>query len=126
FGIIYAVHLQPQGASYTATAEEFLSGVPLPLTDGIFGPDGALYFLTGGRRLESDLYRMYYAGSQSGSAALSATANDLRETRKQLESYHGGAREGAVDFAWPYLSHDDRFIRYAARIAVEHQPVRQW
>lgn len=126
FGIIYAVHLQPQGASYTATAEEFLSGVPLPLTDGIFGPDGALYFLTGGRRLESDLYRVYYAGSQSGSAAPSATANDLRETRKQLESYHGGAREGAVDFAWPYLSHDDRFIRYAARIAVEHQPLQQW
>ncbi|MBC7920719.1 MAG: heme-binding protein, partial [Ferruginibacter sp.] len=58
FGIIYAIHLQPQGASYTAEAEEFISGSPLPLTDGVIGPDGALYFLTGGRRLESDLYRV--------------------------------------------------------------------
>lgn len=48
FGIIYAIHLQPEGASYKAEAEEFISGSPLPLTDGIIGPDGALYFLTGG------------------------------------------------------------------------------
>jgi len=26
---------------------------PLPLTDGLVGPDGAVCFLTGGRRLES-------------------------------------------------------------------------
>ncbi|RZK67355.1 MAG: heme-binding protein, partial [Pedobacter sp.] len=49
FGIIYAVHLTPDGASYSSTAEEFLSGQALPLTDGKIGPDGALYFLTGGR-----------------------------------------------------------------------------
>ena len=60
FGIIYAIQLTPKGASYEAKAEEFLSGAPLPLTDGVIGPDGALYFLTGGRRLESDLYRVYY------------------------------------------------------------------
>ena len=29
FGIIYAVHLQPKGASYEATGEEFISGSPL-------------------------------------------------------------------------------------------------
>ena len=58
FGIIYAIHLKPEGASYKADAEEFISGAPLPLTDGIIGPDGAMYFLTGGRRLESDLYRV--------------------------------------------------------------------
>ncbi|MFN7279380.1 MAG: PQQ-dependent sugar dehydrogenase, partial [bacterium] len=53
FGIIYAVYPTPNGASYTATGEEFISGSPLPLTDGTIGPDGAMYFLTGGRRLES-------------------------------------------------------------------------
>ncbi|UJH90576.1 hypothetical protein LZ575_17580 [Antarcticibacterium sp. 1MA-6-2] len=46
FGIIYAIFPEPSGASYTAQAEEFLSGSPLPLTDGVIGPDGALYFLT--------------------------------------------------------------------------------
>src|SRR5690606_42147826 len=60
FGIVYAVQLEPDGATYRAKAEEFLSGTPLPLTDGTIGPDGALYFLTGGRRLESDLYRVYH------------------------------------------------------------------
>jgi putative heme-binding domain-containing protein len=31
-----------------------------------------------------------------------------------------------VETAWPYLSHDDRHIRFAARIAIEHQPVEKW
>ncbi|MEO6681478.1 MAG: heme-binding protein, partial [Ginsengibacter sp.] len=37
FGIIYAIHLQPDGAAYKASAEEFVSGAPLPLTDGVIG-----------------------------------------------------------------------------------------
>ena len=130
FGIIYAVHLQPQGASYSATGEEFISGSPLPLTDGVFGPDGALYFLTGGRRLDSDLYRVYYGDNSARNAATTTTAktdeNAEHALRKQLEKYHEGPKAGAVDFAWPYLKHNDRFIRYAARIAVEHQPVSEW
>ena len=32
----------------------------------------------------------------------------------------------ALAAAWPHLGHEDRFIRYAARIAVEAQPVQQW
>jgi putative heme-binding domain-containing protein len=31
-----------------------------------------------------------------------------------------------VDEVWPYLSHADRHIRFAARIAIEHQPVARW
>ncbi|MBO0952809.1 c-type cytochrome [Fibrella forsythiae] len=127
FGIMYAVHLQPQGASYKATAQEFISGSPLPLTDGQIGPDGALYFLTGGRRLESDLYRITYAGTE-------ATAPDTKapvitaehQIRTKLEQYHGAPMADAVNTAWPYLNHPDRFIRYAARVAVEHQPVAEW
>lgn len=132
FGIIYAVHLKPNGSTYTAEAEEFLSGAPLPLTDGVFGPDGALYFLTGGRRLESDLYRVYFDGKGEEKKEVqnvSTAADDpvtARTLRKELESYHGEPRQGAVDFVWPHLKHEDRFIRYAARIALEHQPVGQW
>jgi len=131
FGIIYAIHLKPNGSSYTAEPEEFLSGAPLPLTDGIIGPDGALYFLTGGRRLESDLYRVSYTGdgketAVSSPATSSGEGQEARNLRKQLEEYHGDPQKGAVDFAWPYLKHEDRFISYAARIAVEHQPVSQW
>ncbi len=129
FGIIYAVSLEPSGASYNATAEEFISGSPLPLTDGIIGPDGAMYFMTGGRRLESDLYRVHYTGDDD-SETEEMTLEDLPEehrTRRQLEAFHtGGPQAGAVDFAWPYLKHEDRFVQYAARIAVEHQPISQW
>lgn len=127
FGIIYAVHLKEQGSTYTADAEEFISGAPLPLTDGEIGPDGAMYFLTGGRRLESDLYRVYYTGSDTESVAKPVSAeSDARDIRKQLEAYHTGPKKGALEFVWPYLKHQDRFIRYAARIAVEHQPVAEW
>ena len=127
FGIIYAFHPQPDGATYKATAEEFVSGSPLPLTDGEIGPDGALYFLTGGRRLESDLYRVYYGDNKSDTEKLVPTElTGLQQLRRRLETYHGAPKPDAIAFAWPYLKHEDRFIRYAARIAVEHQPVSEW
>lgn len=131
FGIIYAIHLEPNGASYKAEGEEFVSGAPLPLTDGEIGPDGALYFLTGGRRLSSDLYRVYYDGKENTtvtnvSNAVADAGADARALRRELEAYHAAPKKGAVDFVWPYLKHEDRFIRYAARIALEHQPVNEW
>jgi hypothetical protein len=92
FGIIYAVHLEPQGASYTAKAEEFISGAPLPLTDGVIGPDGAMYFLTGGRRLDSDLYRVSYADAKNGknvdlvaNKGERAEVNEAHKLRRSLE-----------------------------------------
>ncbi len=127
FGIVYALQLEPDGASYKATGEEFLSGSPLPLTDGVIGPDGAMYFLTGGRRLESDLYRVYHedaADFAKETKAAEPTAENA--LRRQLEQYHHGQNPAAIDAAWPQLKHPDRFVRYAARIALEHQPVEQW
>ncbi len=127
FGIIYSIHLDPDGATYKAKGEEFVSGSPLPLTAGAIGPDGALYFLTGGRKLESDLYRVYYNDNTKNTEKLADTrVNDQVQIRRKLEQYHGKPQQGAVDFAWPYLNNSDRFIRYAARIAIEHQPVNQW
>jgi len=102
----------------------------LPLTDGIIGPDGAMYFLTGGRRLDSDLYRVYFGDNTSSNAPLKSTLTDAQiqaqNTRKQLEKFHGDPNPEAVKTAWPYLKNSDRFIRYAARIAIEHQPVSEW
>ncbi len=127
FGIIYAINMEPDGASYKAKGEEFVSGTPLPLTDGIIGPDGAMYFLTGGRRIESDLYRVYYGDNKANTQTLPAVViNEEQNIRRKLEEYHGIPKAGAIDFAWPYLKHSDRFIRFAARIAVESQPVNQW
>ncbi len=130
FGIIYAIMLQPEGSSYKANAEVLVSGSPLPVTDGVIGPDGSLYFLTGGRKLDSDLYRVYYGNANESNAPLtsrlSAAQTQAQNTRKQLEKFHGAPDPKAVNTAWPYLKNSDRFIRYAARIAIEHQPVSEW
>ena len=129
FGIMYAVHLQPDGSSYKAKAEEFISGAPLPLTDGVIGPDGALYFLTGGRRLESHLYRVYYGDGKQALASGPDTTPEINpdnRLRRRLEQFHVKPDTAAIKIAWPELNNNDRFIRYAARIAIEHQPVSQW
>ena len=62
-------HLEPQGSTYKAVKEEFLSRTPLPLTDAAVGPDGALYFTTGGRGTQSELFRVSYIGTESIAAA---------------------------------------------------------
>ncbi len=127
FGIMYAIQPKPEGAHYTATAEEFISGSPLPLTDGQIGPDGALYFLTGGRRIESDLYRVYYGDNNSFTEKIATpTLSAPQLLRKKLASFHGSPNPAAIDIAWPQLNNDDRFIRYAARVAMEHQPAATW
>ena len=131
FGIIYFVDLQPEGATYRAKAEEFLSGTPLPLTDGEIGPDGALYFMTGGRKLDSDLYRVSYKNrdksGQAPQAAAAPAVNREHETRRKLEEYHRPSNDSkAIKFIWKYLKDDDRHIRYAARVALEHQPLNSW
>jgi putative heme-binding domain-containing protein len=125
FGIIYSIHLKPKGATYEGDREEFISGTPLAVTDGVFGPDGALYFLTGGRRLESDLYRVYYNGNEKV-APPAPTLTAEHKLRTSLEEFHKGPNPNVLAAAWPNLNHPDRFVRYAARIAVEHQPVAQW
>jgi putative heme-binding domain-containing protein len=127
FGIIHAIHLTPSGSTYTATREEFLSGLPLPLTDGVIGPDGALYFLTGGRKLESDLYRISYTGNENTDAVAATPINQANTLRRSLEKFHvGGPNKDAVATAWQHLKSPDRFIRYAARLAIEHQPLSEW
>jgi putative heme-binding domain-containing protein len=129
FGIVHALKLIPDGASYKTEHEEFLSGVPLPLTDGVIGPDGALYFMTGGRRLASDVYRVYhkdYKSIQADANVVPAERTEAGKLRVSLEQYHGKKDPAAVGSAWPNLGHADRYIRYAARIAVENQPVEEW
>jgi putative heme-binding domain-containing protein len=59
-GIIYAVHLKRDGATYKGTTEKFCTGTPLNVTDLAFGPDGALYFTMGGRGGQGGVYRISY------------------------------------------------------------------
>ena len=132
YGRIFAVHLHEQGASYTGDYEVLLRGQALNLTDFEFGKDGAMYFITGGRGTQSGLYRVSFVGDQAQRRELNQVekpdpaAKQARALRHQLESFAGKTDPRAVDFAWPHLSSSDRFIRYAARIAIESQPVAVW
>lgn len=128
YGKMYAVHMQPDGSSYTGTLEEFMSATPLPFTDAIINPhDGAMYFLIGGRKTQSGLYRVTYAGKESTKPATEHQANaDQRKIRHDLESLHIGDHPEAVEKAWPYLGSSDRFLRAAARAAIEQRPLETW
>ncbi|MDA0749884.1 MAG: c-type cytochrome [Verrucomicrobia bacterium] len=128
WGKIYAVHLEEDGASYKGTKEEFVTGAPLPVTDVIIHPrDGAMYFAIGGRRVQSGLYRVRYTGKENTAPAdMTPHITPLRKLRHSLEAYHGKQDSKAIDAAWPHLDHADRFIRAAARVVLEHQPVDRW
>ena len=127
WGKIYAVHLTPKGASYTATKEEFVTGGPLPVTDAVIGDDGAMYFAIGGRRVQSGLYRVTYTGKEATapSARKDALTPEMK-LRRSLDALHGKQDPQAIAIAWPHLNHEDRYIRWAARTAIEHQPRAQW
>lgn len=133
FGTMYAVHTTPSGSTYTATKEEFLSRTPLPLTDVCVNPhDGMMYFTIGGRGANSELYRVEYVGTEpteKAPAEVRAVSPDApRNVRVRLERLHYLSEDpaSAVEFALSRLGDRDRFIRYAARVALEHQPLKFW
>ncbi len=127
YGKIYACRLEPRGASWACDVEPFVTGKPLNVADLEIGPDGAMYFVCGGRSTQSRLYRVTYAGPEVAEDAVEdRAAAELRALRRRLEAWHGKEDPAAVRAAWPYLNHTDRFVRFAARVAIEHQDVDLW
>lgn len=131
YGNIHAVHLSADGSSYGGSYETFATAAPLPVTDIVVRPtDGMLYFTIGGRRTQSGLYRIRYTGNPnaaSDSVAEDADAKSLRELRHKLEATHvGQPLADNVPMALENLAHEDRGIRFAARISLEHQPIERW
>ena len=124
WGKIHAVHMKPKGSTYTATKETFITSSPLPVTDAIIHPgDGAMYFTIGGRRVQSGLYRVTYVGIESTAPVEhNPNINELARLRHSLEQFHGRQHSDALNAAWPHLDHPDRFVRWAALTAVQHQP----
>ena len=129
YGTMRALFLEPDGATYKAKWEEFVSGTPLPLTDAIIADDGSMLFITGGRKTPSALYRVTFTGEAADETKVAPKPDSIPRpmvTRRSLEAYHGRVDESAVSIAWPYLNSDDRFLRFAARVAVESQPLESW
>jgi putative heme-binding domain-containing protein len=128
YGTMYAIHPSPAGSTFRGEKEEFVTGKPLPLTDVVINPhDGAMYFAVGGRRTQSALYRITYTGSESTAPAAVPPPTPEAQLRRSLEALHqNGTGREAIDTAWPHLAHTDRFVRFAARVAVEKQPAATW
>jgi putative heme-binding domain-containing protein len=61
-GRILVTRFKPNGATYTTKTDVFLEGQPLNVTDLAVGPDGWLYFVTGGRGTGGGLYRVTWNG----------------------------------------------------------------
>ncbi len=113
YGKIHAVHLQRAGASYAGRAEPFLQGRPLNVTGLDFGADGAMYFVTGGRRTQSGLYRVKWNGAPE---IARHEAGGIKP---------GEARPSGGD-VWQRLDDPGHWARYAARVELEAQPADDW
>ncbi|MCA9053895.1 MAG: c-type cytochrome [Planctomycetaceae bacterium] len=100
YGRVLAVHLERRGIGYSGRAEVFLRGRPLNVTDLGFGPDGAMYLVTGGRKTQSAIYRVR---SSSGTTPTAVTQSET----------------SLADPTWDDLGSLDPQRRYRARIHYE-------
>jgi putative heme-binding domain-containing protein len=128
FATLYAIHLTPEGGGWKARKEVFAAGRPFSVTDAVIRPqDGHMYVTIGGRGGQSALYRITYQGAESTAPVAWFDATPEQKLRRELEALRDVAPSAAaLAKAWPLMGHPDLWVRYAARIAVEHQPVAAW
>lgn len=130
YGTIHALLVEPSGSGFTATRQEFLSGKPLPLTDACVARDGdgGFYFAVGGRGAASAIYRVKErVRVADAKTAVMPDVDGLRALRRQLESMQRpGLTPDAIEVVWHALGHNDRLLRNAARVALEHQAPSSW
>ena len=139
YGRIIAVHLKPAGSGYVATSWEnvvwpkSLYGatprMPHNVTDMIVARDGTLYYVIGNRRTQSYLMKLTYIGDQPTTRVEYRNADGAqdRALRRSLEQFHWTRNDPkAVAAAWPHLGSEDRFLRFAARVALETVAADSW
>ena len=130
YGVVYAVHLEPEGASYKSTFEPFVSASPMPVTDLLIHPEqGCMYMTIGGRKTQSALYRIAYSGSESTQPAVfpdNEPAKAARAARRDLEAMHVPGAKLDITAAMRNIGSPDRALRTAARLTLEHFDSKQW
>jgi putative heme-binding domain-containing protein len=131
YGRILAVDLRPTEGSFVGAWQPFVTGRPMPVADMAWGPDGAMWIVTGGRGTQSGLYRVA-AGDEADTAGIAPTpaAEDrasraasgkasLRRAFETLMTRPGG--EASLPAIVDALARDDRAVAFAARVALEHR-----
>ncbi|HBJ38203.1 MAG TPA: hypothetical protein DDZ51_26305 [Planctomycetaceae bacterium] len=71
------------------------------------------------------MYRVTWTGEPLASP-IATTDDDSRRLRHQLETYHQRIAANEIEFIWQNLGNEDLWIRHAARIALENQPIESW
>jgi putative membrane-bound dehydrogenase-like protein len=95
-GHIDSVKLVRDGATYKAKVTPFLKGRPLNVTALEVGPDGALYFATGGRGTDGGIYRVRWTGNATAKSIRFGHGIQEALDQPQLESDWARARVAAI------------------------------
>ncbi len=95
-GQIHAVKLERHGGTYKAKVSTFLKGRPLNVTALDVGPDGALYFSTGGRGTDGGIYRVRWTGTSPPQNITFSQGIQQALDQPQLQSDWARARIAAV------------------------------
>ena len=91
YGRVLNLQLEKDGAAFTATTEEFMTGVGqfgFAPTDAAVGPDGSLYVSIGGRGTRGGVYRISHV-------------SDSTSTDKKTQGVSEGLRSTSKPAAWP-------------------------
>jgi putative heme-binding domain-containing protein len=109
--ILYS-KLTPEGATYKMRADlaEFVHGDPLPVSDMEIGPDGMLYFTTGGNGAEGGLYRVRYVGTEPVG-------------KPETSGIHAVTRQAQPLSSWGYAAIESVKTSMGARFASELERV---
>ena len=109
--ILYS-KLTPDGATYKMRMDlaEFVHGDPLPVSDMEIGPDGMLYFTTGGNGAEGGLFRVRYVGTEP---VLTPETNGIHAVTRQAQPLS----------SWGYAAIEHQKATMGARFASELERV---
>lgn len=94
-GRIIAVFHRSAGGSYTGESETFVTGRPLNCTDVEVGPDGALYFSTGGRGTRGGLFKVVATGRAPSILRNPDTVDLVLDLKQPRSAWARGAAQRA-------------------------------
>ncbi len=128
YGRILAYFPTEEGAGWRGRVEPFAAAAAFNVADMVFGHDGALYGVTGGRGTASTMFRIRadVDSRPQMDAPITELGRYARALRGRLETGHLSARASLLGLAWRHLGNPDRSISYAARLALEQMPSVIW
>ncbi len=116
-GRIRVLFPERNGATWTGEAHDFVLGEPLNVTDLDVGPDGFLYFSTGGRGTSGGFYRVTFdrpgaaPGAEGGVAVDAAVRQPMPRSgwgREAVLQARQAAGAGWADGLWTIIRDADR------------------